>query len=1016
MRSVGFWVWLGLYCCSGLFANTTKDQRHLGSATLADLGYQSRRWSVDEGLPSGFVFSVVQTPDGYIWASTLNGVSRCDGVKFTAFPDPEPENLQSRMFRRPDLKVDESGKLWVISREGGTVVHRSEGQFVRLPKSEISGSLIRGSRSESPYIRELVDQSHNEIFIYRKNGDHFEKLTESATPNLGKLVQDPYDQSIWGNSLVRSQHGKLLQLKNGDFEEFPLNTIGGSGTPNVLDIFFNDKDEIIALTHIGLFVRQKGIWKLKREIKIPLNFHRPLTTITDVFQNLWIISNQKILVIDRNGSSREIEVSDLGMVTGQALLDREGSLWIPTQKGLIQLIPSTFTSWSLEPEGGRQKVYTVSEDGDGRVWFAAEKGLYQFAPGSSGIALVEPSKYGFLSVHGNRTGGAYAVDVLNRLMHTTSEKTEEVGKIARGKIFQLTRDGTIWSGSATGMIGRPPNGGELQKVDFVPPDKEVSVEHMVEDSEGKRFVTIRGGGIFQLDDVPEPTLVSAPPESPISKRPTSLHADPEDRIWIISRGPNGIGFWDQKTQKWSFAEWETLTLPFVPPTNSSIVTDKAKGVWIVTVSGLLRCDRSDLAAAISQGGGKVDWKQFDRSDGLPTVACSYTASSSYLDQHGRLWIPTNQGVAMTRPAEWQRLQTSIPPPPVVFKSLLLDGEPRSLQAHDELKIAPGVDLLEIGYQALHYANPSRVSYRYRLSGVDARWTSASSPGIARYQNLPPGSYQFEITADNGHGIWNEEISTLSFIIEPEWWETIWFRTGAVALIILLIFGAAQWRLRSVRNRNELLASFSMGLIDSQERERKRVAGELHDSLGQEMLVLKGRLDIAALKHPEMKSTLKGLSTDFSDTIEQARALSHDLRPPHLEHLGLSQSLEAKAVEVQNASTLEVITHIDELDPRLDPSVEIGLFRIAQEALANVMKHAGANLLCLTLQEDQRMIALKIEDDGCGFHPDLARTQSLGLNSMAERAHLLGASFDCDSPPGRGTRLTVKLKRPPHTNS
>ncbi|MEM0926769.1 MAG: ATP-binding protein, partial [Planctomycetota bacterium] len=322
----------------------------------------------------------------------------------------------------------------------------------------------------------------------------------------------------------------------------------------------------------------------------------------------------------------------------------------------------------------------------------------------------------------------------------------------------------------------------------------------------------------------------------------------------------------------------------------------------------------------------------------------------------------------------------------------------------------GTQQLEIDFKALHFAHPDRVRFRYRLAGFHNDWNEGETLDSVRYQKLPPGSYNFEVIADNGHGIWSPSATTLALTVLPQWWESWWFRLIAFACVGAIVLGLVQWRLRLAKARSALLAEFSRELIASQESERKRVAGELHDSIGQEMLVLKGRLDMAAMKNPELKPALKGLSTDFSGTIERTRALSHDLRPPHLERLGLSESLEAKVVEIEEASKLEVNSKIEDLQPRLHPDLEIGLFRIAQEAVSNVLKHAQASRLGLQLGESDGIVTLFIDDDGQGFEPDIAKGFSLGLSGMAERAQLMGGSFKCDSSPGRGTRITVQLRR------
>ena len=244
--------------------------------------------------------------------------------------------------------------------------------------------------------------------------------------------------------------------------------------------------------------------------------------------------------------------------------------------------------------------------------------------------------------------------------------------------------------------------------------------------------------------------------------------------------------------------------------------------------------------------------------------------------------------------------------------------------------------------------------------------------------------------------------------DVRYWQVHGLIAGLVLVTGLLVGLAYSWRQRQFLQRD-----FSRQLILTQEEERQRIASKLHDSLGQELLVLKGRLDLIGINHPDVKPALEPLSSNILQAIELARSMAHDLRPPHLELLGLSKALKALALEIEQSTPLSVTPDVDEISPRLSHPQEIGLYRIAQEAFANIIKHANASHTRLTLKNDGTSLMFKIEDDGVGisdtgFVRKRKQRPGLGIAGMSERARLLNAKFHCKSTKGQGMAISVVL--------
>jgi ligand-binding sensor domain-containing protein/two-component sensor histidine kinase len=980
------------------------ESEALPAITLQDLGYRFKHWSVDEGLPSGFVFSVAQTSDGYLWASTLDGVARCDGRRFTAFRNPD---LDDRLFYRPDLHVDNQGQLWVISRHGGMVVRYQDGKFLRLgPEDGIhkgGSTLARGSGADSPFLKPQAPTAESSNLLSRRDNTSFQVRIQRTPIQTNAVFEDPSDGTLWLFSQEGDLASALYRVTPDGTEQTTLTTPEGASPGALRDLLLNPDGQLILLAEAGTFLYKDGNWKLHRKFQ-PAQTLPPRRTrgCYDWQGNLWILAENQIRIARPDGTVRTLSSTPFEESMNLLFCDREGSIWIPTQRGLYQFVPSAFTNWPMEKGSTRSKVLMASQDGEGRMWFAGERNFYSLAPGDAAIQPIPGTPLGGHIVIGAVGEGAYLVDRNGKLGFATPQAITALGD-APGFLRQ-TRDGTLWGPAPGGLLRRTSPRSEPEIVPIVPPGNAFNAEHMEEDSKGIRFVAVRGIGLVQLDGVPEPRVLSGPSDDPVSKRPSSLHVDPDDNIWLISRGPNGLGLWQQANEQWHFAEWQALNLPFPAPTGISVIGDRSGGFWVVSTSGLLRCDRAELIASLEKGGQPIPWRQFDRSDGLATIACSSMPNSSHLDDRGRLWIPTDAGVAMTDPVNWTDFREQIPSPPVLLDSVFIDNKQVSLDGASPVTLQPENQLLELKAQALHFANPDRVNYRYRLIGFQDTWTPAGKQNSIRYQHLPPGNYQFQITADNGYGSWNENPATLDLIITPKWWQRSW--VPWFGLLMLIAIGALIYKVRisKISKRQALQEAFSRELLVTQEAERKRIAHELHDSLGQELLVIKSRLDLGNFDAPVLAESVK-------DAIQQVKQISRELRPALLERIGLASALEAMIHQVSDATGLPIEHEIGEIDGLLSSDAEISIYRFVQEAFNNIVAHSDASEARLSLRPASDKLILQIEDDGRGFEPAKvikSKTAGLGYRGMSERAALLGGSFDCVSSPGNGTIIRAEF--------
>jgi PAS domain S-box-containing protein len=219
-------------------------------------------------------------------------------------------------------------------------------------------------------------------------------------------------------------------------------------------------------------------------------------------------------------------------------------------------------------------------------------------------------------------------------------------------------------------------------------------------------------------------------------------------------------------------------------------------------------------------------------------------------------------------------------------------------------------------------------------------------------------------------------------------------------------------------QSKRVRAVSRRLVEIQESERRRLSAELHDLLGQNLTALGINLDIV---HGELSSKLPATVADrvmrmraiVGEMVDTVRMVVSDLRPASLDSYGLAGALHSYAQIVADRTRFEVriSTHGTEL--RLEPEVELALFRIAQEALQNAAKHSGTTAAHIELSGEPEAVRMIVSDDGCGFRADVERRinfRGFGLMLMQERADAIGATLSTETEPGQGTRVVVEMAR------
>jgi signal transduction histidine kinase len=676
-----------------------------------------------------------------------------------------------------------------------------------------------------------------------------------------------------------------------------------------------------------------------------------------------------------------------------------GILWVLNQAGVDWIRPEP--NGKVTHQFDVDTAWSVLGDRDGRVWVGTYGGtLFRY----NGRGLAPCSLEG-----------------------QTLPRTCSV-------LFQ-DRQHTVWVGTPDGL--RQVDGTRVRAIPRPLNLPALDVRAMAEDRSGVLYVGLNGGGLLRGTN--GQWAVFTEKDGLADDHVWSLCVDAQDTVWIGTFG-SGLSCWRGD----AFSNFPRhLGLPrFI----NCILEDDLGYLWLGSNQGIFRVLRDELTAYAAGNRESINVIRYTKTDGLGTTECSDSRQpTAWKARDGRLWFATVRGLSVVDP---RHLPVNTNVAPVVIEEVLINeksyrlGEPNQRSDMAVVRgrvtgaktvepmitmteppalivVPPGNQRLEIHYAALCFTAPDKVRFRYRLEPLDPKWTEAGDRRVAYYQGLPPGDYRFQVVACNNDGFWNETGASVAVEILPLFWQTRWFETTLFGVAIAIVWWWVQTRIGRLTRERAQQQEFSRRLIASQELERKRIAAELHDSLGQNLLIIKNRAVLARDRpddQPSRSDPLNEISEVASQSIEAVREISHNLRPYQLDRLGLTKAIRAVVLQVSKSSKITIHSELDPVDELFSPELEIHFYRIVQEGLNNIVKHSHARAARVLVERREADIRLTIDDDGRGFdYPavtsDAPGRGGLGLTSLAERARILGGRLRIESSPGRGTRLLIEIPLP-----
>ena len=463
------------------------------------------------------------------------------------------------------------------------------------------------------------------------------------------------------------------------------------------------------------------------------------------------------------------------------------------------------------------------------------------------------------------------------------------------------------------------------------------------------------------------------------------------------------------------------------PDNSitQLLDDGQGNLWAATYAGLFRAAKKDLKNLASGIVDEIAFSLHGRYDGLPAQAYSgWFQPSCWRARDGRLWFTTVKGVVAVDPRD---VVVNHRPPPVVIEEMRVDGVPhefKSAAGADELSstntplsISPGRHYVEFRFTGINFTAPDKVRCKWRLEGAEKEWRESMNQRVIGYGPLLPGDYRLRVLAANSDGIWNETGASVAFVVLPFFWETWWFRTVLTAAVCCGLALAVALLLRH-RHRLELER---LARVHEMERERTRIARDMHDEIGSKLARISFLSEIVKgeEKAPNHQNgTVDSLSRTARELLQSLDRMLWAVNPRNDSLERLSAYLNHYAAEYFQNTPIRCRLSFPENLPAIQLSAETrhNIFLAFEEALANTLKHSAATQVTADLTCHNGTIEIAIHDNGRGFDVETPVEAAAkreagghdGLSGMIDRMRSLGGECRVTSSPGGGTLVQFLL--------
>jgi signal transduction histidine kinase/ligand-binding sensor domain-containing protein len=971
----------------------------------ANIPFTIAQWRSDTISPQNAVITAVititQTRDGYLWLGTPDGLLRFDGARFTTFSEANTPGLKSGSVVR--IFEDSRTNLW-IGTYSGEILMVKDGQVQAI-------HVGRGTREGR--LASICEDPAGSVWLYTADG------------YLGQY-RDGKLETWQVTANYRSNRRSMIANASGTLwigTDYILHRLRPSPVSNSADVPTIAYTSL-AISELDLLLasRQGGYWRLANgriqkwnedallagfDWAYPWNTNTtPVRAACEDHQGNLIVSTGGQGVFWFDASGKYVQLTSTNGLSGDTVLslcmDRQGDLWAGTDgQGLNRIRRKAFEV--LEESRGLT-VQSVCEDGQEGLWIGYfgdhidhwQNGRIERYRRPEGLVdlgvkslLVDNAQTLWV---GTQLGG------LLQFQNGRFELAPRAESLAHNyEISALYEDRSnrLWAGTQTGLAQL--SGGQWS---FVTNGMgENVIRAILQDRSGNLWVGTQGSGLKEL---PDGDMTFTKTKGLPGENISCLYEDSEGVLWAGT----SVGLARRSGGNWTSFEGH---FSGVSGNIAYLLEDDRGYLWMGSSVGLLRARKTDLNDFAAGKMESVLVRSYGQPDGLPTRVCSQGSQpAACRTRAGKLWFPTISGLVSVDPTQ---LQVNTNPPAVIIESILVDGRsvgPDTLRSPvtKAISIPAAKESLDIYYTSINLPAPDLGLVKYRLTGHD--WTTAEPQRrYVHYPKLLHGNYTFEVKACNEDGLWNEAAATLAVTVLPPFWQTWWFISATSLCLLAMIVGSVHY-VSTQKLQRQVAALRQQEML---EKERARIARDLHDQLGANLtqVALLGELAETDKDLPEeVEAHAKQISQTARETTRALDEIVWTVNPSNDTLDGLINYVCKYAQEYLAMADLRYRLEVPpQLPPvPISPELRHNIFLAAKEAINNVVKHSGADSAWLRLRLEPDRFTLEIEDNGRGVPAGADKKGRNGLRNMRKRLEEIGGTFTIRPGSEGGTVGTV----------
>lgn len=1010
-------------------------------AILALASAPSSAWAIDpasiawrplggeQGFAGGAVRSMAQDSRGLVWVGAGDGLYRYDGQGFAFFrPDTWGGVLGAPSIYR--ILADGRNGIWIAASNGVLRYDTLAGEFRRARLADPPGE-------RSTWIAALAIDQGGRVFAGAADGTVWtidpEGLSGAvfAGPGMAGAAVSALEADTAGRVWVGTD-GAGIALLDGAGRLLARHRAGGPDGPasNRVGTIMEDSLGFLWVGYAdgGVDLCEAGRFRHARATSPGRGAPPAVSAMAEDQQGqIWVgLRDGGVGILDPSSMELSTYPFAEGREVSALLRDRRGLLWAGMRSG--GLITGDFRS------AGFQRLTTLP--GGARIGAATA-----LAAAPSGRLLAAGSSAGLLAF--DAVAGNFAPAAPRNL--TGGEGSAALGKIQA--ILPL-EDGTTWLGTGGGgLIGLGPRGAPIPRV----PGPRLASPYvlcLLGAENGKIWVGTEGGGLDLFD--PRTGNVrhwgyAAGPAPPLpASFITCLYRDASGRTWagtadagLFVREPGGARFrpfgrggrskeglgslrvnvvlGDSRGRLWVGMGGGGLAA-IDPRTETVVARAASAGLDDETVYGLAVDGEGILWVAGSRGfygydAQRGDLFRFGPEDGLSPGGYGAVLASG----DGHIWLGGEGGFTRFDPARMSRYGLA---PDVIVADVETPGGPASFRRspeRDEIRLGHDNAGLRFAIAAIDFSSAGRNRYAMMLEGHQSAWSDMGSMNAGYIAPLTPGHYMLRVRAANGNGVWNPYGASLAIVVSPPWWGTWWFRAAAAAAMALLAAGGIAAALGGLKRRNELLARFARHIEEAREEERSIAARDVHDEIGQHLMVLNFHAYWLA-RHPEAEASERApvvaqLQKGILDAMAAVKVVATRLRPVGLDTLDFPDVLKYYVRSFDRMSGIRTSLDIGPDWKDMPADTAKAFFRLLQEMLSNVARHAKAKSAAVRFRREGETYLLEVEDDGVGIGAEaIGARDSFGIIGMREACAARGGALSFSSPPGGGSIVAARLPK------